>query len=303
MSEVPASGYDFATWTPRFIGWVLDFIVVALLWFAMTCVTDLVLWPVQHHFHDSSGLSISLGSPQGFAGMLFTFLYWVILVKIDGLTIGMANASARVRVEDATTGTTPGWQQSVIRYLFLGVVLALFSFSLGVWGDIIGLGIFMADYFVWPSFDKKRRTLHDVVARTVVRQLPKEWAKDNSMSHSPGRCLAFRWGAVLLVAMIAVGSISSWSQRQASLNSPWGVAQALAKSAEETAVSQDRAVTTHDLNDPLTIHAFASYSATSLPRGLYLIVVGHQRACIQLSGQKDVAPLVEACPPGLRIPS
>jgi hypothetical protein len=216
----------------------------------------------------------------------------------------MSNTSVRVRVEDHLTGSKPSWRQASIRYLLLGAVVYLLSFSLG-WAPLLAFAIFIIDYFIVPLVDKKRRALHDILAGTVVHQLPKQWAHDNPLAHSPGRKSLFRLSMVLLIVMVAVGSLTTYSNREASSNIAWGVAQELARSAESTAPAHHHPVTLKDIGAAMNtgiampLHGFSEYTETQGPKNKAGILVRNQLACITLSGRIGVTPTVSSCPNGM----
>jgi uncharacterized RDD family membrane protein YckC len=296
VTDAAQPDYPYARWTPRALGWILDFFVTAVIWIAISGVAALILWPLRSHFYDTSS-TITIGS--GLGGAVFLFIYWVVLVKVDGLTVGMANGISRVRVEDAKTGASPSWQQSIVRYLFLGAIAVLFLGYLGEWAGLAGAALVVIDYLLFPIFDKKRRTLHDLAAGTVVRQLPEGWDKGNPMAHSPGRKIATRWSVALLVGVLAVGAISAWAQREPNPASVQGVAQAMVKSAENTAAAHHRAVTIKDLRTADTTDGdSASVFSSTIPGhpGVARVTFGARHTCIALSGIVGVAPKVEACP-------
>ncbi len=206
---------EYARWSTRAWSWIIDFVVVAFYWLVITLVNDVVLWPVHAHFHDGPGLSFSLGAPGASAASVFVLLYWVILVTMDGRTIGMARPSTRLVVVDQRCGDAPTWQQSFVRYIFYGVSLLLFSGLLGMWPFVGGVVVLAVDYVVVPLVDKKRRTLHDVAAGTVVRQLPPD-ADGGRDARSKGRRWLVRTTLVLVVIMLVGGFVSSWIERQPS---------------------------------------------------------------------------------------
>jgi uncharacterized RDD family membrane protein YckC len=204
---------DSATWSTRAWSWIIDFFVVALYWLVITIVNDLVLWPVHAHFHDGPGWGLSQGFAGAGAASVFVLLYWVILVTMDGRTVGMARPSTRLVVVDAATAGAPTWQQSFVRYLFYGVSLIFVSGLISPWTILIGALVLLVDYVVVPLRDAQRRTLHDLAAGTVVRQLPPD-ADGGRQARSRGRRWLVRTTSVLVVIMIIGGTVSSWLERQ-----------------------------------------------------------------------------------------
>lgn len=289
---------DYATWRSRAVAWILDCIVVAGLWCVISPAVDVALWPLSHHFHDWAPPSLYFGLPRSGWGWIFGFLYWVLLVKFDGATVGMASVS-RVRVEDDATEALPTWWQSVTRFvvMFIFALAARFGFP----GLLVGLIFFLLDYVVFPLNDKGRRTLHDIAAHTVVRQLPKRSAGETSATHPPGRRLVVRAGLALVVLMLIVGGVTSWVHRQPNPNSAWGVATQLATVAERSASLQGTPVTTHDvLRAPLlgAIESKVAFSMHAVSPREVEVTVGKRSACVFLRGRPDVTPTVRRCPFG-----
>lgn len=221
---------EYARWSNRAWSWIIDFVVVAFFWLVITIVNDVVLWPVRAHFHDGPGLKSSLGASGAGAVSAFVLLYWVILVTMDGRTVGMAQPSTRLVVVDERCGDAPTWQQSFVRYIFYGISLLLISGLLGVWPFVAGVVVLVVDYLVVPLTDNKRRTLHDVAAGTVVRQLPPD-ADGGRNARSKGRRWLVRTTAVLVAVMLVGGFVSSWVERQPNTASSLGAARELAKDA------------------------------------------------------------------------
>lgn len=213
MTQVMDVELDFAKWPTRAWSWIIDFFVVALYWLVITVVNNLVLWPIHSYFHDGPGW----GLPRGFAGAgaasVFVLLYWVVLVTMDGRTVGMARPSTRLVVVDGANSGAPSWQQSFVRYLFYGVSLIFLSGLLSPWTILVGALLLVVDYVVVPLSDAKRRTLHDLAAGTVVRQLPPD-ADGGRQARSRGRRWLVGTTLALVALMIVGGTVSSWLERQ-----------------------------------------------------------------------------------------
>lgn len=222
MTQVLDVELDYAKWPTRAWSWIIDFFVVALYWLVIAVVNDLLLWPVHAHFHDGPGLNLSSGLGGAGAASVFVLLYWVILVTMDGRTVGMARPSTRLVVVDAATAGAPTWQQSFVRYIFYGVSLIFLSGLISPWTILAGVLLLLVDYVVVPLADPKRRTLHDVAAGTVVRQLPPD-ADGGQRARSRGRRWLVRTTLVLVVIMIIGGTVSSWLERQPSASVPLGL--------------------------------------------------------------------------------
>jgi uncharacterized RDD family membrane protein YckC len=242
---------EYARWSSRAWSWIIDFVVVAFYWLVITIVNDVVLWPVRAHFHDGPGLKFTLGAPGAGAASAFVLLYWVILVTMDGRTVGMAQPSTRLVVVDERCGDAPTWQQSFVRYIFYGVSLLLISGILGLWPFLAGVVVLVVDYVVVPLMDKKRRTLHDVAAGTVVRQLPPD-ADGGRKARSKGRRWLVRTTAVLVIVMLVGGVVSSWVERQPNSASAINVAREMVTNAPIVALTQGQ------------LGTFKSDSATTL---------------------------------------
>ncbi len=65
-----------------------------------------------------------------------------------------------IRVEDAKTGSNPGWVQSVLRF-----AMCIVSFAPLMLG------------FVWMLFNKRRQSWHDIVSHTVVVRRKWQWKR------------------------------------------------------------------------------------------------------------------------------
>ncbi len=198
MTQMMDVELDYAKWSTRAWSWIIDFFVVALYWLVITVVDDLVLWPVHAHFHDGPGLGLS----AGFAGA-------------RGGGGGGGVVMGESVVVDAVTGGAPTWQQSFVRYIFYGISLIFLSGLLSPWTILAGVAVLVIDYLVVPLSDAKRRTLHDVAAGTVVRQMPPD-ADGGQRARSRGRRWLVRTTLVLILIMIVGGTVSSWLERQPS---------------------------------------------------------------------------------------
>jgi uncharacterized RDD family membrane protein YckC len=300
MTQTTDVELDYARWSTRAWSWIIDFFVVAFYWLVITVVNDVVLWPIHSHFFDGPGLTFPLGAPGDSAGSVFVLLYWVILVTMDGRTVGMAQSSTRLVVVDQLTGDAPTWQQSFVRYIFYGVSLFLLSRFIGPWSFVAGVVVLVVDYVVVPLSDKKRRTLHDVAAGTVVRQLPPD-ADGGRTARSKGRRWLVRTTAVLVAVMLVGGFISSWLERQPNPASALGVADKLVTYAPLAAQRHGHSVITINDVETALLYAPAQHlddlGVEMAPMGSQtLVIIGpSHRACIHLSGVAGVAPRVVTC--------
>ena len=142
----PAPGIDFAPHGPRLLAYLIDGLILTVIWFVLFVPTFLV-------FADQAG------RPDTAAIVLFVVVVLVYLLIVlgyfpffwarGGQTPGMR--PFRLWVVRDKDGGSFGWGTASLRVL--GLYVASSVFYLG---------------FIWIFIDKRRRGWHDLIAGTVV---------------------------------------------------------------------------------------------------------------------------------------
>ncbi len=161
--EVP-----YATWATRLGGWLIDFaifLVPLILFFVLfrhTHVLELRMMAkrgsnVRRHF---SALPFLL------TGVLYVIYATLLCGRPQGQTVGMMAVGVRAVRDDPGHGPI-GYGRAFIRALFEQVLRLLELISI-----VLGL-LWLLD-MLFPLWDRKRQTLHDKVAGSVVLRLQPE---------------------------------------------------------------------------------------------------------------------------------
>jgi uncharacterized RDD family membrane protein YckC len=151
---------DYATWGIRVGGYLIDFVIFL--------VVTVLLFLVFRHSHT---LDIRFAARHGakrrhisalpflIAGVLYVVYGTVLCGSARGQTVGMM--AVRVRAVDERTRGPLGYGRALLRALVEGVLrlINLLFFLLGL--------VWVLD-MLFPLWDKKRQTLHDKAAGSVV---------------------------------------------------------------------------------------------------------------------------------------
>ncbi len=157
----PSAEAQYASWGIRVGGYLIDFVIFA--------VVTVLLYLVFRHTH---ALDVHLMAKRGttrrrnisavpflIAGVLYVVYATLLCGSARGQTVGMMAVGVRA-VDDRTRGPL-GYGRALVRALVEGVLrlLNLLFFLLGL--------VWVLD-MLFPLWDKKRQTLHDKVAGSVV---------------------------------------------------------------------------------------------------------------------------------------
>ncbi len=156
-----AAGPAYATWGIRLLGYLVDFLIFA----AFTVLLVLVMrhsHTLEVHFTMKRGTdrrrSISL-LPFLVAGLAYVVYGTVLCGSRRGQTVGMMAVGVRA-VRDGTFQRL-GYGRAGVRAVFEGILRALELLSIAL------IVVWLLD-MLFPLWDKKRQTLHDKVAGSVV---------------------------------------------------------------------------------------------------------------------------------------
>lgn len=230
--EFDVTDLPYAGFFRRFFGVFLDSILISLLALVVAApaiVVGGVLATVSHSVHHQ-GLAGTVNLGLQVATYVFAAFYIAVLIAKDGGTLGMRDRSIGVLCVDATTRNRPTWKQSTVRfaasYLVVIVISVLYAIgahvsthsgvnpsSTAVVAGIVFGGIpallslyLLVDYVVVPLVDKKKRTIHDMLAGTVVLELGKDERKAKTYDR-PGQRLLTRCALGLAAVGAVVGAV------------------------------------------------------------------------------------------------
>ena len=159
-NEDSGVGPPLASIGQRFVAFTLD-----CLLFAPLLVLDLLVRPP--HQDPVTGATV-LGPRSWILVVLFPVLslvYEIAFIRWRGQTLG--KMAVGIVVVDAKTGSLPGWRHAVVRAVapFIAARILVGTFE-GAIGAVATTAAFLDD--LWALFDRRRQTLHDKVAGTVV---------------------------------------------------------------------------------------------------------------------------------------
>jgi uncharacterized RDD family membrane protein YckC len=145
----------------RVLARIIDVLVLAPL--AIPMVVH-VFEPLRDAFEQASRTGQPFQAPDvpplayGWAVLLVagTYLYQLLMVGRWGATVGKFATGLRVRLPD---GTPVGWREAALRPVLQSVTSLLRVGGIGLLGLI--------DY-LWMLWDKRKQTLHDKLAGTIV---------------------------------------------------------------------------------------------------------------------------------------
>lgn len=150
----PAPGVRFAPHGPRLMAYIVDAVIVFVAIVALS-IAFAILVAIAASSDSAGGTGAAIGGGLLYVALilLVSVAYFPYFWKRDGATPGMKMFRLRV-VRDADGGPiTTG--QAILRVI-------------GFWID--GLVFYLG--YVWILIDKRRRGWHDLIAGTVVIELP-----------------------------------------------------------------------------------------------------------------------------------
>jgi uncharacterized RDD family membrane protein YckC len=171
----PAGGFDdsrpepaYATWAIRLGGWLIDlvvFLVPLILFFVLFRHTN----TLEVHLMARRGTHVRRhisALPFLLTGVLYVIYGTVLCGSSRGQTVGMMAVGVRAVRDDPSLGQL-GYGRAFARALFEQVLrlIDLVFFLLGL--------VWLLD-MLFPLWDRKRQTLHDKVAGSVVLRLRPE---------------------------------------------------------------------------------------------------------------------------------
>ena len=301
----------YAPWGVRAKSFLFDYLIVAAIWSVVLVAQYLILYFPTRDFYDRGHVSIGFNFPTGLAGSLFVVGYFTIYLSTAGRTPGMASPRTLLEVRDARTGALPIWQQVFVRSLplvlevYLGTAIKHGSLAL------LGLLLTLVDYVFFPLYDKRSRTLHDMLGSTVVVYESLEAPGRESATYRGARRRVLLFAGALLVVMSVVGGVVSYDHRQPNPDSALGVAMRVAKDSQLAATRAGRTlITVHDVVNGfesdanlLFMPGVGGFSVGPLGAHEVLVTLlsrGSHYACIFVSSVPGVLPTARACPPGTK---
>jgi uncharacterized RDD family membrane protein YckC len=159
MAAVSPGSYAIADYGARLGGWILDWLLLGIVSALVCDVTGQV-----HRFNTTQRINGGDFHNFGFhvttlgvvMWAIVTVAYGTVMIGLRGQTIGML--ATKVRAVDATTGGVIGYPRAFARG---AVEMLLFVFFFVPW--VLDM--------VWPIWQQRNQTLHDLATKTVVIRL------------------------------------------------------------------------------------------------------------------------------------
>ena len=139
----PAEGVEYGGFWIRFLAFVLDGIIVAVITAALAPL--LGAGAVVETAPNQVEINYGANAVGGLVGLLYFIGFW----SLRGQTPGMM--PFRLRVVKAADGTRPDWVVSLLRYV--GLIISIAVVFIGV---------------IWVAFDSRKQGWHDKIAGTLV---------------------------------------------------------------------------------------------------------------------------------------
>lgn len=160
---VPSMGTPYAGLATRVLAFAIDAAVVD----GAALLTGVLVGLGLSLLHLSHTAQAALAGIGAALAMLWTIAYFAFFWSATGQTVG--NRVMRIRVEDSRTGGRVRLRQAVLRALALSLSALL-----------------LLGGFLMILFNRRRRALHDYIARTVVVYTPDE-IRTAAVTVSPAR--------------------------------------------------------------------------------------------------------------------
>ncbi len=132
----------YASFGLRLLAFILDIIVVV-------AIETLVFWLIPNDHFVSRHIIPNFGSVDSAISAGILWLYFIVLTKRFGATIGKRALGLRVVMSD---GQPVDWFTIMVREM-AGKIFSTLPLGLGFW---------------WVSWDTRKQALHDKIASTVV---------------------------------------------------------------------------------------------------------------------------------------
>ena len=153
---------EYAGRLNRFAAFVIDFIVLLVLWGILNAIGLIDTNP----FDDTEAIE----TVDGLVQALVAFGYFLILTAVFGATLGKMALGMRVVDKDGNkAGLGPVLIREVIARALGAIITAVVGASIG---DLVGLAVGII-IIIMILFDERRQGLHDKIGGTFVVKAPR----------------------------------------------------------------------------------------------------------------------------------